>query len=31
LGLVDRRRSGTEVVYTPRGDTILALGSQTEK
>jgi hypothetical protein len=30
LGLVDRRRSGTEVVYTPRGDAILALGSQTE-
>jgi hypothetical protein len=29
LGLVDRRRSGTEVVYTPRGDAILALGSQT--
>jgi hypothetical protein len=28
LGLVDRRRSGSEVVYTPRGDAILALGSQ---
>lgn len=25
LGLVDRRRSGSEVVYTPRGDAILAL------
>jgi hypothetical protein len=28
LGLVDRRRSEGDVVYTPRGDAILALGSQ---
>jgi hypothetical protein len=26
LGLVDRRRRGKEVVYTPRGDVVLALG-----
>jgi hypothetical protein len=26
LGLIDRRRSANEVVYTPRGDSILALG-----
>jgi hypothetical protein len=26
IGLIDRRRSGNEVVYTPRGDSILALG-----
>lgn len=30
LGLVDRRRSGSDVVYTPRGDAILALGSQAQ-
>jgi hypothetical protein len=27
LGLVDRRRRGEGVVYTPRGDVVLALGS----